>query len=94
MEASVLGRIDRLLGVVKALRESAEALIEKAEDGPPGLWVWRTVDDPESSRLSFAKAYDAFENRLGLMNDAMVDLEDAGYAGEPRPAKIRSQLLT
>ena len=67
-------------------RKRREALIEKAEDGPPGLRVWRTVDDPESSRLSFAKAYDAFENRLGLMNDAMVDLEDAGYAGQPRPA--------
>jgi hypothetical protein len=82
-------RIDRLLDPAKALREAMEARIEKAEDGPPGLWVWREAGDQEASRLRLSKARDAFNDRLGTMKAAKVDLEDAGYAGAPRPAKMR-----
>ena len=83
-------RIDRLLAPAKALREAMEARIElKAKDGPPGLWVWREAGDQEASRLRLAKARDAFNVRLATMKAAMVDLEDAGYAGSPRPAKER-----
>jgi hypothetical protein len=81
--------MDRLLDPAKELREAMEALIEKAKDGPPGLWVWRKAGDQEASRLRLAKARHAFTDRLGKMKAAMVDLEDAGYAGAPRPAKTR-----
>ena len=82
-------RIDRLLDPVKTLREAMEARIEKAADGPPGLWVWREAGDQEAFRLRLSKVRDAFNDRLGTMKAAMVDLEDAGYAGAPRPAKMR-----
>jgi predicted transcriptional regulator len=89
MEPSVSGRIDILLDKVKALREAMEARIEKAEDGPPAFWVEKEAGDQEASPSRLAKARNAFNDRLGTMKAAMVDLEDAGYAGAPRPAKVR-----
>ena len=79
MARSVSAPIDRVHGLVKARTERAEALIEKSEDGPPGLWVWRKAADPQDSRRQFASAYDAFVDALDTMKAARNDLENQGY---------------
>jgi len=79
MRPSESAPIDRVHGVVNVLRERAEALIEKAEDGPPGLWVWRKAADPQDSRRQFTNAYDAFVDGLDTMKAARNDLDKQGY---------------
>jgi hypothetical protein len=79
MKPSVSAPVDRVHGLVKALRERAEASIEKAEDGPPGSWVWRKATAPQDSRCQFAEAYDAFVDGLDTMKAARNDLENQGY---------------
>ncbi len=79
MKRPVSAPIDRVHGLVKARKRRAEALIEKAEDGPPGLWVWRKAADPQDSRCQFEKAYDDFVDGLDTMKAARNDLENQGY---------------
>ena len=79
MARSTSAPIDRVHALVKALRESAEAVIEKAGDEQPGLWAWRTAADPQDSRRQFSNAYDAFVDGLDTMKAAIVELENRGY---------------
>jgi hypothetical protein len=79
MARSESAPIDRVYGLVKALRERAEAAIEKAEDGPPGKWDWREPADPAGSRGQFDDAYNAFADGIDTMKAATLDLENWGY---------------
>jgi hypothetical protein len=84
MTPSVSTPIDRVLDVVKALRESAEARIEKAAEQPSlGVsWVWRAIKDHRqfvNVLDNFADAYDNFQEERDTMATVTVDLKRYDY---------------
>ena len=71
-----------VLSKVKALRESAEALVERKNPqqlAGPIEWVWKSLEHPAYSDRRFSEAYDAFQEEQRTMNGVADDLRHRGY---------------